>query len=170
MKKAPIILCLLCLLSTSGLAQARPTGATFIGGGGSVNTGGFQVTQEFWLSRDQTPFGVSLTTVQTPSSFTVAGSGLLSLWHTKNFKVHLSTGLAWTLGSKLVAAYYPRDIDLVLALSLSFRVKGPIWTTCQYMQVVPNPVSLMSLGDYARPIVQDTLKGGFLWIGVSAQY
>lgn len=98
----------------------------------------------------------------------VGSSLLLEVIQTESFRLHLTPGVHWNVGEPVSSSRFKRSWDLTLGLGAEIAIKDGLAMTVDYRVFMPDPF-LMSqkLGYFARPVVDEALKGGMLCLGLS---
>lgn len=123
------------------------------------------LAQRFRLPR-YTTIGLELN-MTLPHTF---GAGLLlEAVHTRHFRLHLpELGVVWYPGEPMSVSRIHREYDVYLGLGFDLRFwKGPRLAV-EWRAFLPEPVgTITKMADFARPVYEEALKGGQLWIGVA---
>lgn len=89
----------------------------------------------------------------------------LDLFRCRYVRVHLDPGIFWNLGEPLVVARVPRDFDLTAGLGVDVRLNAEIVIGVEWRVFVPDPFSIVNrYGAFSRPIYEEAVKGGQLWL------
>lgn len=90
--------------------------------------------------------------------------------HTERFRLHiLDAGFLWNwFNDPVTVSNIKRPIDLVFGAGLDVKVTDIITVTLDWRVFMPPPWDiLLKYGDFARPMLEESLKGGQIWIGIS---
>lgn len=123
------------------------------------------IAQRFWMPR-YSFFGLELN-MTLPATF---GTGLLiEAIRTQHVRFHiLELGISWYPMKPLSVARIKRRFDLYVGLGFDLRFwEGPR-LAIEWRAYLPDPVyTITRMADFARPVYEEALKGGQLWIGAA---
>lgn len=122
--------------------------------------------QRFRLPR-YSPFGLELNMTMPSATF---GAGLLiEAVNTRYVRVHiLELGLSVYHMKALSVARIKRSYDLTIGCGFDLRFWDGPRLAVEWRAYLPDPVNTIArMADFARPVYEEALKGGMLWIGVA---
>jgi len=102
----------------------------------------------------------------------VGASAFLDVFRTKNLRVPIiDIGIFKPLTFPASVTRIPRSWDATFGVGGEFRIGYASWVTVNWRVFLPDPNMLFRYyGDFARPVVEEALKGGQLWVGVARSW
>ncbi len=105
-----------------------------------------------------------------PSGFGI--NFLFDVVKTDKFRFHIfDPGVFWNTFQPVSVGRINRSMDLTLGLGAEYTLNHRFSITLDWRTFVPSPINtLLTYGDFARPMFEEALKGGQLWYGFSYRW